>query len=184
MLTARVEMSLIPMLTRVTILPPPRVGARPRLERDLPHLQVDQLPPAWAVEELLARSLEIPCIRSKQSRMARPGSHALYLPGEFALGPPEAFIDGHEFCHLHPLPEGSIHLTLPQVLRDEVVRLGWGEPHPIAEIGILTSLVTVYAPRDPQEIDAVLGLIGQSCRFAQGRSQALNGGEHGRREVR
>jgi hypothetical protein len=109
--------------------------------------------------------------------MASPRSSALYLADEFACGPPEAFIDGHEFCHLHPLPEGSIHLTLPFVLREEVVRLGWGERHPIAVAGILTTLVTVYAPRDCTELAAVLGLISQSCQFAQGKLQVLHRGQ-------
>jgi len=130
-----------------------------------------------ALEELVERSMEIPYVRSKQSRMASPSSHALYLPDEFAAGPPEAFIDDHEFCHLHPLPEGSIHLTLPRILREEIVRLGWGERHPIAESGILTTLVTVYAPRNRYELNAVLGLIVHSCEFARGKLQVLQGAE-------
>ena len=170
-------MPVIAMLTRLTVLPRSRVGARPRMHRALPHLQLDQLPPAEAMEELVERSLEIPCVRSKQSRMASPRSHALYLSDEFAAGPPEAFIDDHEFCHLHPLPEGSIHLTLPKLLREDVVRLGWGERHPIAVAGILTTLVTVYAPRDRGEMSTVLGLILQSCHFAQGKLQEYYGGE-------
>ena len=170
-------MPAVAILTRVALLPHPRVGPRPRMQRALPHLQVDQLPPQEAVEELVERCLRIPFVRSKQSRMASPTSHALYLSDEIAAGPPEAFIDGHEFCHLHPLPEGSIHLTLPAVLRHEVMRLSWGEPHPIAAIGILTTLMTVYAPRDRQEMDTVFGLVEQSCQFAQGKLQLLYGEE-------
>jgi phospholipase/carboxylesterase len=135
------------------------------------------------MEELLDRSLELPGVQSKQSRMASPRSHALYLADRIAAGPPEAFIDEHEFCHLHPLPEGGIHLTLPKILREEVVRLAWGERHPIAEVGILTTLVTVYAPRDRPEIDTVLGLIVQSFQFAQGRLQDLYGEERSLREA-
>jgi len=144
----------------------------------LPHVQLDQLPAVEIRDEFVARSLEIPNVRSQQSRMASPESLALYLTDECACGPPEAFIDGHEFCHLHPLPEGSIHLTLPKLIREEVVRLGWGEPHPIAKAGILTTLITVYAPRDRPELDAVLSLVRQSCQFAQGNLQALHGGDH------
>jgi hypothetical protein len=177
-------MPLIAMLSRISVLSHPRLGARPQMQRALPHLQLDQLPPAEAMEELVERSLEIPYVRSKQSRMASPNSHALYLSDEFAAGPPEAFIDDHEFCHLHPLPEGSVHLTLPRVLRDEVVRLGWGERHPIATVGILTTLVTVYAPRDRQEMGTVLGLIVQSCLFARGKLQELSGEERSLPEVR
>lgn len=169
--------ALIAKLTKVAVLPPSRLGPRPHTPRALPHLQLDQLPPTGAMEELLNRSLEIPHVRSKQSRMASPRSSALYLADEFAGGPPEAFIDDHEFCHLHPLPEGSIHLTLPFILLEEVVRLGWGERHPIAKAGILTTLVTVYAPRDCQELTAVLGLIAQSCQFAQGKLQVLHRGQ-------
>lgn len=131
----------------------------------------------------MARCLGIPCVRSKQSRMASPRSHALYLSDACAAGPPEAFIDGHEFCHIHPLPEGSIHLTLPKVIRDEVVRLSWAERHPIAQAGMLTTLLTVYAPRDREEMDAVLSLIVQSCRFASGKLQDFCAEEHSLPEV-
>jgi hypothetical protein len=147
------------------------------MNRALPHIQLDQLPPAEVMGELVERCLDIPCVRSKQSRMACPGSHALYLADACALGPQEAFIDGHEFCHVHPLPEGSIHLTLPKILREEVVRRGWGEPHPIASAGILMPLLTVYAPRDRQELDMVFGLVLQSCWFAQGKLPDLQGVE-------
>jgi hypothetical protein len=162
-------------LYRFGILPPLRRGPRPRTTRALPHLQLDQLPPAGAMEQLLKLSLEIPLVRAEESRMASPGATALCLADESADGPPEAFIDGHEFCHLHPLPAGSIHLTLPSILRDEVVRLGWGERHPVAETGILPSLITVYAPRDSEETFTVLALIRQSCLFAQGKLQNLQG---------
>jgi phospholipase/carboxylesterase len=170
-------MARIATLTMVATLPPSRKGPRPCTLRVLPHFQLDQLPPAEAVEELVRRSLKIPHVRCEQSRMASPGTIALYLADKFAGGPPEAFIDGHEFCHLHPLPAGGVHLTLPRILREEVVRLGWGERHPITEAGILTALVTVYAPRNRQELHTVLNLIIQSCRFAQGELQALNSDE-------
>jgi hypothetical protein len=153
------------------------------MQRALPHVQLDQLPPAETMDDLLARCLSIPCVRSKQSRMASPQSHALYLSDACAAGPPEAFIDDHEFCHLHPLPEGSIHLTLPKVLRDDAIRLGWGERHPIAEAGILTTLLTVYAPRDPREVDIVLDLIVKSCLFAAGKLQDFCAEEHSLREA-
>ncbi len=129
------------------------------------------------MEELVERCLKIPDVRSRQSRMASPDGHALYLADACACGPPEAFIDDHEFCHIHPLPECSIHLTLPKILQDEVVRLGWGERHPIAEMGILTTLVAVYAPRDCEELGAVFGLIVQSSQFARGKWEALYSGE-------
>ena len=176
-------MPLTAMLTRLAVLPHAR-GVRPRMHRPLPHIQLDQLPSPEAMEELVERCLKIPGVRARQSQMASPDSHALYLADAFASGPPAAFIDDHEFCHVRPLPECSIHLTLPRVLRDEVVRLGWGERHPIAELGILTTLVTVYAPRDYLELDTVLWLIAQSCQFAMGKLQAFYGGERFQPESR
>jgi len=174
-------MELIADLTRIAALPPSRPGPRPSTSRALPHLQLDQLPPAGIMDKLLKLSLEIPHVRSRQSRMAAPESSALYLTDEFACGPPEAFIDNHEFCHLHP--EGGVHLTLPAILRDEVVRLGWGERHPIALTGISPALMTLYAPRDCQEIACLLQLIGHSCQFAQGKLQALHRDEQLVREA-
>src|ERR1051326_6925463 len=152
-------MGRIATLTKIAVLPPRRSGPRPRTPRSLPHGRV------------------------RESRMASPGTSALYLPGEHALGPPEAFIDDYEFCHLHPLPEGTIHLTLPALLREEVIVRGWGERHPVAGCGVLSALMTVYAPRDAQEFSAVLELIAQSWRFATGQLRLLHedrGGDAGR----
>jgi hypothetical protein len=101
--------------------------------------------------------------------MASPKSRALCLPDECAAGPPDAFIDDHEFCHLHPLPEGSIHLTLPKDLREWVVQLGWAEQHPVSRAGVMPeTLVMVYAPRNTKELGIVLMLIWSSYQFAKG----------------
>lgn len=175
-------MPAIAMLTSVTVLPHSRLGAPPKMRRALPHIQLDQLPEPEIMQDLVERCLTIPCILSKQSRMASPGCHALCLADACALGPPDAFIDGHEFCHIHPALEGSIHLTLPKVLREEVVRLRWGEPHPIAYGGILTSLLTVYGPRDRDEMDVVFELVRQSCHFAHGQLHELCGETRSMRE--
>jgi len=104
--------------------------------------------------------------------MASAEATALYLPDRFAVGPLEAFIDGHEFCHLNP--DAAIHLTLPLLVRNEVVRLGWGEEHPITKLGILPALLTVYAPRERSEIIPIWKLVVLSCRFAMGELTMLN----------
>ena len=153
----------------VSFMLPPRGGTRPRTPSVLPHLQLDQWPPPEIVQTLMESSLSLENVRSKQSRMACPQSLALWLPDRYAGGPAEAFIDGHEFCHLHPLPQGSIHLTLPNPLRDHAIGLGWAEPHPITRAGIMPkTLVLVYAPRDSQELTVIQQLVWSSCRFARG----------------
>jgi phospholipase/carboxylesterase len=130
---------------------------------------LDQWPPEEIAAELIELSLSLPDVRSKQSRMASPKCHALWLPDRYASGPAGAFIDAHEFCHLHPLPEGSIHLTLPNPLRDRVVQLGWAEQHPLVRAGVMPeTLVMVYAPRDREELAISLNLVWNSCRFARG----------------
>jgi hypothetical protein len=80
----------------------------------------------------------------------------------------EAYIDQHEFCHLHPPPEGTIHLTLPQPVHRQVVELGWGEPHPMAGSGLSPNLVLIYGPRDVEELEIVLGLVVICRSFATG----------------
>ncbi len=164
-------MELVQTPADLTFTPPPRFGPRPQTRAALPHLQLDQWPPADIAEELIGRALALPYVRPKQSRMASPQSLALSLPDEVAAGPAEAFIDDHEFCHLHPLPEGSIHLTLPPDVREAAVRVGWAEPHPISRMGVLSqAIVLVYAPRSPRELVIVLKLVSSSYRYARGLS--------------
>ena len=159
-LEATIEAGLVPL---------PRRGPRPRTPLAPPHIQLDQWPPPEIANALLERSLGLAEVRSKQSRMASPQSRALSLPDRYAGGPPEAFIDEHEFCHVHPLPEASIHLTLPNPLRDRVIQLGWAEQHPVARAGIMPeTLVMVYAPRDHRELDTAMYLIWSSYQFARG----------------
>lgn len=135
----------------------------------VPHTQLDQLPPVEIVDRLVRDSLSLPHVAYRESRMAAPETVALWIPDEVADGPAEAFIDDHEFCHIHPMPRGSLHLTLPEAYADEVIRLGWGEVHPSAEAGFFNRRVLmVYAPRTEQELSSVLQLVKASYCFALG----------------
>jgi hypothetical protein len=108
--------------------------------------------------------------------MAFPSSLALCLRDDFADGPPDAFIDNHEFCLLHSLPGASIHLTLPREVRDSVIQLGWAEQHPGARAGIIPqTVVMLYAPRDSEELRIAFQLICASSRFAKGASLQFTG---------
>jgi hypothetical protein len=152
--------------------PPPRAGQRPTTSEGLPHVQLNQHPPSEIIHQLTADCLAIPNVQCKESRMASADSRALCLPDELASGPPEAFIDGHEFCHLLPLPEGGAHVTLPEEIRRQAVALGWAEPHPISRIGEMPALVLLYAPRDRMELAIVLRMIRCSYEFACGLPSA------------
>ena len=101
--------------------------------------------------------------------MASKDTLALYLPDASAGGPPDAFMDGHEFCHLHPQPETAVHAMLPKQVRAQAMSAGWAEPHPITHLGILPeSLVMLYAPRCKKELDIVFRFIQKSYEYARG----------------
>ena len=149
-------------------LAPPRKGPRARMAEVLPFIQLDQWPPEGLVAKVLARAASLPDVMVRQSRMASPETAALALLDEFAVGPAEAFIDLSEFCHLHAAPQGGILLTLPELILDPVIDLGWGELHPAAQTGSISPcLVAVYAPRDEREVAAALTLVEVSWRFAR-----------------
>jgi phospholipase/carboxylesterase len=123
---------------------------------------------------LLEHCTNLPHIAVQQSRMGLPDTLALRVVDKFAHGAPEAFIDDHEFCHVHALPEGGIHLALPDQVRHQAIRLGWVESHPAAGLSILPeTLVLVYAPRDAQEMNIALGFVKISLAFAEGRLAEL-----------
>src|SRR3954451_12272224 len=116
---------------------PPRPGPRPRTTPTNPHTQLDQQPAdlRW-VEELARRVFALPGVVEEPSGISVPGARALVLaPGEPA-GPPEAFLIGREFAHLHPAPDRSLHAMLPLETADEAVAAGWAEPHPVALRGL------------------------------------------------
>lgn len=84
--------------------------------------------------------------------------------------PPEAFMVGAEFAHLHPSPDFSLHVALPPELATAAVEAGWGETHPMAERGVVPpSVLMVYAPRDDEELDTVARLVEGAWKHASGR---------------
>jgi hypothetical protein len=147
----------------------PRRRNRPPLtSRTLPHRQLDQWPAPEMQRRLIAECLRLPDVRPRQSRMAPPGTIALWLPAAIARASPEAYIDQHEFCHLHELPDATVHLTLPEPMRRAALERGWGERHLLAGSALSGCLVMIYSPRDEEELETVLGLIVMGRSFAAG----------------
>ena len=148
---------------------PQRAGARPRTTPTNPHTQLDQQPTdPGLIEELARRAFALPGVVEEPSRISVPGARALVLaPGEPA-GPPEAFLIGREFAHVHPNPDHSLHAMLPTETVDEAVAAGWAEPHPVALQGLIPrNAVMLYAPREEDELDVVDGLVRASHAFAR-----------------
>jgi hypothetical protein len=78
---------------------------------------------------------------------------------------------GHEFAHLHPGPDQSLHAMLPPALAEEAVDAGWAEPHPMARLGFIPgTAVMIYAPRDDAAREVVEGLVRASHAFARGET--------------
>jgi hypothetical protein len=150
---------------------PTRAGERPRTTPTNPHTQLDQQPADrhWT-EELARRVFALPGVVEEPSRISVPGARALVLAGDEPMGPPEAFLTGREFAHLHPDPDHSLHAMLPTETVEEAVAAGWAEPHPAALRGLIApTAVMIYAPRDEAELDVVEALVRASHAFARPR---------------
>lgn len=153
-----------------------RSGTRPRTHKGLPHQQLDQQPPDDRVRAKLAdRVLAFEGVAEAPSGISVPGARALILRNGTAA-PPGAFIIGREFAHMHPPPDRSLHLTLPELRAQEVIETGWAEYHPLVEQGQLPrTVVMVYAPRDETELEVVFSLVKESYQFALGEKLTAGG---------
>lgn len=151
---------------------PRRSGDRPRTSEGIPHQQLDQQPEDDTIRVALAERLyALAGVAEEPSGISVPGARALVLDPGAASGPPDAFLIGREFAHLHPAPDQSLHLALPVERAREAIEAGWAEPHPLVATGQLPpTMVMVYAPRDAAELDVVYGLARESHRFALGDS--------------
>jgi hypothetical protein len=146
-----------------------RRGPRPSTTATNPHTQLDQRPTAAMYDVLADALFALPGVREQPSAISVPGARALWLPPADASGPREAFLIGREFAHLHPLPDGSLHVALPPAVASEAIARGWAEIHPVARMGLIPeNVVMVYAPRDAAEIGVVLSLVRSALGFARG----------------
>jgi hypothetical protein len=114
---------------------PKRSGPRPRTTPTNPHTQLEQNPERELVEELARRVFTLPGVEERPSAVSVPGARALWLREDVPAGPPEAFMVGREFAHIHPMPEGSLHAALPPEVAREAIRKDWAEQHPVARTG-------------------------------------------------
>lgn len=150
---------------------PERAGPRPATSTGLPHQQLDQQPgDALLHAQLAAHVLAMAGVQEQPSGISVPGARALVLAADQAVGARSAFLVGREFAHLHPAPDESLHLTLPEKLARRAISAGWAEYHPLVAAGQLpATVVMVYAPRDDDELDIVAGLVAESLRHAGGK---------------
>jgi hypothetical protein len=151
-----------------------RSGTRPRSTSTNPHTQLEQNPEREVVEELARRVFALPDVEERPSAVSVPGARALWLGEGVAAGPPEAFMVGREFAHIHPMPDGSLHAALPPEVAREAEEKGWAEQHPVARMGrIPPNVVMIYAPRDEEEVGVVAGLVAEAYCYAGGAAGSV-----------
>jgi hypothetical protein len=149
-----------------TYLSKKRPGPRPRTTPTNPHTQLDQNAPAVLQEEVFALARALPGVATGPSAISVPGARAFCLP-DCANAKREAFMIEHEFAHIHPPRDGSLHMVLPPDILDAVIDNGWAELHPLAgKHGLPGNIVMVYGPRDNDELTVVGDLVRASHAFA------------------
>lgn len=149
-----------------TFLAERRAGPRPATTRTNPHTQLSQNAPPELQERVFAFASSLPGVVVGPSEVSVPGARAFHLPKSAATAQ-EAFMVGHEFAHIHPVTDGSLHLVLPPDLVQRVIENGWAELHPLAgKYGAPANIVMVYGPRDDAELTVVLGLIRAAHQLA------------------
>jgi hypothetical protein len=148
---------------------PIRTGPRPRTTPTNPHSQLTDIPASTYSAVMLERIAQMEGVTLAPSGRAPKGTYGAYLSADMAKGPQEAFLLPLEFAHLHPAPDASYHLTLPEPLRAEAIAAGWAEAHPLAgQPTVSANIVMVYAPRDETEVETVMYLVAASRDYAAG----------------
>jgi hypothetical protein len=145
-----------------------RDGPRPETTPTNPHTQLTQNAPPDLQERVFEFARGLDGVAVGPSHVSVPGARAFHLPAS-AQNAREAFMVEGEFAHLHPASDGSLHMTLPPEIVDQVIENGWAERHPLAgQYGLPANIVMVYGPRDEDELAVVEELIRLSHAFATG----------------
>ena len=147
---------------------PERAGERPRVSWSIPQQQQSQNAPVELQERLFARIGGLPGVSGGPSQISVPGARAFLLAG--GAGPADAYLvpQAHEFAHLHPGYDGSLHLALPPEHAADLVAHGWGTPHPWAGTRLTAGFVLLFGPRDESELEVVAGVVAASHAWAHG----------------
>lgn len=147
---------------------PPRRGARPRTTRVNPHTQLDQNAPPALQDRVRLHATSLPGVRSGPSLVSVPGALGFFL--DRPPHPPTVpDLFRHEWGHLHPPTDGSLHLTVTEAGAKALIARGWGEYHLVVGWGVVPPvLVMVYGPRDEEELDVVLRLVDSAFTAAGG----------------
>jgi phospholipase/carboxylesterase len=142
-----------------------RQGPRPKTTSTNPHAQLDQNAPVAMQEKVFALGASLAGVEVGRSLVSVPGARAFHLSGcSHRHG---STMVECEFAHLHPPHDGSLHMTLPPNIVEDVIANGWAERHPLAgKHGLPNNIVMVYGPRDEEEFAVVADLLRASHALA------------------
>jgi phospholipase/carboxylesterase len=147
-----------------------RSGPRPDTTTTNPHTQLTQNAPRELQERVFDFARSLSGVVVGPSLVSVPGARAFHLP-EKSPKARDCFMVDHEFAHLHPPSDGSLHMSLPSTIVDAVIANGWAERHPLAgKHGLPDNIVMVYGPRDDNELAVIQDLIRASHERASGKS--------------
>jgi phospholipase/carboxylesterase len=147
---------------------PPRAGEPPEVTPAIPQYQCSQTAPSDLQAQLWSRITALDDITTAPTRVGIEGTRALLLDRRRSAGPDAAFIlpDDGEFAHMHPPPDGSLHVVLPDAQAYDALAKGWAVAHPLAGVRLSPGMVLVYGPRDAAEVEIVAGITAASHRYA------------------
>lgn len=131
-----------------------------------PHKQLSQNGAYHIHRKLMLWTYTISFVEIRPSLISKSGAQGLFLSETVKLINPHAVLE-REFCHIHPYPDGSLHLFLPMTDAKEIVVKGWGEFHPLAFLKeIPSNFIMLYSPRSERELSLVKEIILRSYSFA------------------
>lgn len=152
-----------------------REDSAPLTTATSPHRQLSQNGAYHIHRKLMLWTYTISFVEIKPSIISKSGAPGLFLSEKVKLINPHALIE-REFGHIHPYPDGSLHLFLPMTDAKEIVVKGWGEFHPLAFLKeIPSNFIMLYSPRSEDELSLVKEIILRSYSFA---ATSVNGQEN------
>src|SRR3954467_13913956 len=116
----------------------PRAGDRPTVSKVGPQTQLSQQSPPELWGRLVARTFALPGVEEGHSQVSPASSRAVFLREQREERLPETSLAPGmrlEPVHLHGVADSSIHLCLPLERAEEIVALGWAEPHQYGDFG-------------------------------------------------
>jgi hypothetical protein len=148
------------------LLLPEREDSSPLTTSTGPHKQLSQNGSLEIYNKLVLWVSTMNFVEIKPSIISNSGARALFLSNEIKSINPHAVI-AREFAHIHPYPDGSLHLFLPMIDAKEIIQKGWGEFHPLAfSKKIPSNFIMFYSPRSENELALTKEIILRSYSFA------------------